>query len=162
MLSRSNIAFLVIFGLAVVATILLFTAGPWLTQESAPSGRLSPEVIDTESQFQAIQAEWNANEKAFLEANPQISLKLTGLKERLQKLEIKAAALQGRGDAESAALPHLVGSIKAMHRMSATYVMRLLAPKRVGQADWDKMKQDTRESNSEWEAWKKATANMTR
>lgn len=159
---RSTTVFAAIFGLSVVATILLFTVGGAITGEKTTSGKLSIDVIKVESDYKALQQEWLANEKDFLEAKPSVSIKLTGIQERFKALEKSALALRGTSPAEQAALPHLVGSIKASTRMVEPYVIRLMAPQRIGPSHWERKNADAREANAEWAAWQQATAEMSR
>ncbi len=162
MLSRSNTIFAAIFGLAILSTILLFTVGTGLVDDKPATGKLSIDVIKAESEYKALQQEWKANEAAFLEAKPTISMKLTGIQEKFRALEKTASGLKGLTPAEQEALPHLIGSIKASTRMIEPYVIRLMAPGRIGPDHWERKNRDAAEANAEWDAWLKATDGMSR
>jgi hypothetical protein len=162
MFSRSNAVFAGIFALAIVATVLLFTIHPGGESDASPTGKLSPDVIEVESQYKAIKKEWLENEAAFREAKLEISSRLTNIHQRMGNLVKKAAGLAPMSAAERDAVPHLVGAVKATERMIEPYVIRLMAPARIGPAQWEQKNKDAEEANAEWAQWLQKSKGLAR
>src|SRR6185503_2653847 len=92
MKTRSNAIFAGIFGLAVVATAVMFVIPRFMSDPPPYEGSLSQPVVKLESEYKVLQDEWKAGESSFRTADKSITAKLTDFQKRLRELSVKANA----------------------------------------------------------------------